>query len=423
MNYKIFYPQTELQGKVRLPASKSLSARALLIEALSGGGHLENLSDCDDTRVLRKALHAPEEEIDIMAAGTAMRFATAYFATREGEEHIITGTERMRQRPIRPLVDALRQLGADIEYTGKEGFPPLKIRGTRLTGGNISIPADISSQYISALLMIGPTLKNGLTLNLLGEVASRPYINMTLGVMRTFGAEAEWQDQQSLAVKPKPYRAGITYCIEPDWSAASYWYEMAALNENRYTQLLLAGLKEDSLQGDACVAKWFEPLGVKTAFSAEGAVLTPCPATAGNAEWPLDFSDCPDLAQTFVVTAALKRIKFKFTGLKSLLIKETDRIAALQSELAKLGYGIRQFQTTVNGHTDHGICYDGNRGEMTDHNGIDTFEDHRMAMSFAPAALKFPGLRINHPEVVSKSYPDFWNDLRGFGVQLDGQTL
>lgn len=395
-----------LRTIVTLPTSKSISARALIVNALAKTPcTLQGLSDCDDTKAVLKALGHDDALVDIGAAGTAMRFLTAYYSTREGEEHLLTGSERMKHRPIGILVDALRALGADIEYAAEEGFPPLRIRGRRLQGGSISIRANVSSQYISALLMLGPTLAEGLTLNLEGEVASRPYIEMTLQLMRQFGAEATFTGQ-SIRVASGGYARTASYAIEPDWSAASYWYELVALSPDAEARVVLRGLIPESLQGDSICARYFEHLGVRTEFVPEGAVLTKTAMASETATSPLslDFSACPDLAQTFVVTAALMQRPFCFAGLHSLRIKETDRIAALIAELVKLGITIRE---DVPGE----LCYVGAEQGSAAEPSIATYEDHRMAMAFAPAAYLFPGLNIEHPEVVSKSYPAYWQDL------------
>lgn len=404
-----------LDCTVALPTSKSVSARALIIHALADAPcPLEGLSDCDDTRAMLQALTRGGEVIDVGAAGTAMRFLTAFLATREGEEHVLTGSERMQQRPIGILVDALRQLGADIRYEGREGYPPLRIRGRRLEGGTVTVKADVSSQYISALMMIAPTLRQGLSLRLMGTIASRPYIHMTQRLMLAFGVDTEFQGQ-TIAIAPSRYVRKVPYSVEPDWSAASYWYELVALTPDPAARVVLPGLQEFSLQGDSICARYFSYLGVTTTFSADGAVLTktpsaPDPATVFTHARPLeiDFSDCPDLAQTFVVSAALMDCPFRFDGLHSLRIKETDRIAALISELAKMGIAITE---TAPGQLSHLPAIAPQSSASGEGLSIATYDDHRMAMAFAPAAYRFPGLSIEHPEVVSKSYPNFWTDL------------
>lgn len=412
MRYTIIAPQ-QINATIKLPASKSISNRALMIHAMTGGCTCpRNLSDCDDTSVIIAALKENPQTIDIKAAGTAMRFMTAYLAATHGE-HTITGTERMKNRPIGTLVDALRYIGADIQYDGKEGYPPLHIRGKALEGGPLEIAGNISSQYISALLMIGPILKNGLKLKLTGNIASRPYIDLTLWTMQEFGANAEWADIDSIKVSPTPYREK-EFFIENDWSASSYWYEMTALNANPNSEIKLQGLTDGSKQGDSVVRYIFSLLGVKTTFLST-TPGTPTTVTLKAHHCPLqrldyDFTGSPDLAQTIVVCCCEMGVKFRFTGLASLKIKETDRIEALKNELRKMGYVIKD----ENGDT---LVWNGETCTPT-FEPIDTYEDHRMAMAFAPTAFKHPQVEINDPEVVSKSYPQFWNHLRQAGFSL-----
>lgn len=409
--YRISLPP-RLEGTIRLPASKSLSARALVVAALAGNCRLTNLSDCDDTRVLRRALDERLPEINIMAAGTAMRFSTAFFAVTPGT-HVITGTARMRQRPIGLLVDALRRLGADIDYVDHEGYPPLRVSGRQLAGGEVSIPANVSSQYISALLMVAPTMARGLVLRLEGEIVSTPYIDMTLSLMQAFGADASWTDGHTLTVRPGGYRSGVAFDVEPDWSAASYWYELVALSPDPAARIVLPGLRPDSRQGDSVVSRLFAPLGVATAFTPEGVVLTKAPSAAPLAD---DFTACPDLAQTLVTTCAMLDRPFRFKGLQSLKIKETDRIAALRQELAKLGRHV--------GADDRNMWMTATDADMPAAAPvIATYDDHRMAMAFAPCAYLFPGLAIADPGVVSKSYPAFWDDLRRVGATVEPVTV
>ena len=425
MKYIIKAPQ-QLKGTINLPASKSISNRALIIHAMAGGNiQPSNLSDCDDTEVIVNALKDMPDVINIKAAGTAMRFMTAFLSATQGE-HTITGTERMKNRPIGVLVDALRYLGANIEYEEKEGYPPLHIKGHPLEGGRMEVVGNISSQYISALLLIGPILKKGLELKLTGEIASRPYIDLTLWTMQEFGASAEWTDVDTIVVKPQPYKAR-PYLIENDWSASSYWYEMMALNANIDSEIKLTGLMDGSKQGDSVVKYIFSLLGVKTEFENnqnpedtddKANIHTSAPTTvtlkAHRCLLPrldYDFTGSPDLAQTFVVCCCLMGVKFKFTGLASLKIKETDRIEALKKELRKVGYVIKD-------ENDNTLIWDGERCEPTNE-AIDTYEDHRMAMAFAPIAFKLPSLTINNPEVVTKSYPHFWEDLKSVGFEIE----
>lgn len=414
MQYNITAPR-QLRHAVKLPASKSISNRVLIIHKLSGGKIMpDNLSDCDDTSVIIRALRDNPHDIDIMAAGTAMRFMTALLAVKDGEEHLLTGTERMRQRPIGVLVDALRHLGADIRYAENDGYPPLIINGRKLEGGQLEVAGDISSQFISALLMIGPALSNGLTLRLKGEIISRPYIDLTLWMMREFGADADWSDFETISVAPKPY-IERHYYIENDWSAASYWYEMLALAGGNDDELRLEGLMDGSKQGDSSVRYLFSLLGVKTVFDTtqEGVPTTVTLRRNGHhvPRLEYDFSNTPDLTQTFVVCCSLMGVPFHFKGLSTLKIKETDRIEALKREMRKLGYVIKDMNNSE-------LLWDGERCEPDYSEGIDTYQDHRMAMAFAPAALCFDGLKINNPNVVTKSYPLYWDHLKeaGFGI-------
>jgi len=417
----------KLRGTVILPSSKSISNRALVINALAGNTALpENVSDCDDTNVMIKWLTAPTAEIhserhtvDIGAAGTAMRFSTALLSVTEGT-HIITGTERMKNRPIAVLVDALRSLGADVQYVEKDGYPPLRITGNpRLAGGSISLPGNVSSQYISALLMIGPSLREGITLTLTDNIISRPYINMTLAMMRDFGAEADWTSEDTIVVGPKPY-SQRTYLVESDWSASSYWYEMVALSDDTEAEIILPGLFETSLQGDSKVADIFRHLGVETIHNGNDVVIRKRGKVAERLDY--DFVEQPDLAQTFVVTCCALGVPFHFTGLQSLKIKETDRIEALKAELRKLGY-------IITDRNDSQLLWDGQKIDVdsdaevqsfVQSDAIDTYEDHRMAMCFAPVALRFQHITINNPQVVSKSYPKYWDNLQTVGFQICG---
>lgn len=406
MQYLLNAPAS-LYATVQLPASKSISNRALILHALSGGStRPENLSDCDDTQVMIRALDHMPDVIDIHAAGTAMRFLTAYLCVTPGT-HTITGTERMQQRPIRILVDALRTLGARIDYAGNEGFPPLRINGTQLTDSEIELAGNVSSQYISALLMIGAVLPVGLKLRLTGDIISRPYINLTLQLMHDFGAQAGWTSENSISVAPGGYR-DTPFRVESDWSAASYWYQMTVLSAGS-PEVELLGLFANSAQGDSHGAELFARLGVQTEYTPQGVKLR----KQGHPVVRLDedLVDIPDLAQTFVVTSCLLDVPFRFTGLQSLKIKETDRICALITELRKLGYVVHAEQDSI-------LWWDGERCPADEQPGIDTYEDHRMAMAFAPACLVRPDIRINEPQVVSKSYPRYWDDLQaaGFGI-------
>ncbi len=406
MSYEISAP-AKIQTTIQLPASKSISNRVLIIHALCHGENsLLNLSECDDTNVMIQALSKMPDEINIQAAGTAMRFLTAYLSIQDGT-HVITGTERMQHRPIEILVEALRSLGAHIDYMKKEGFPPLRIEGQ--SEGNwkdvIQLPGNVSSQYVSALMMIAPYLPKGLTIKLTGNVVSRPYIQLTLEIMREHGAKAEWIGENLITIAPHPYQ-DIPYIVENDWSAASYWYEIAALASSSETEIVLPQLYKHSYQGDSEVIWIFEQLGIYTSFNPDNSIsikrFQPSPT-----HFEYDFVNQPDLAQTLVVTCAMLNIPFYFTGLQSLKIKETDRITALIHEMKKLGYVLKEESGSI-------LFWEGERCEAS-LEPIDTYEDHRMAMAFAPASLIVPNLQINHPEVVSKSYPRYWDDLRKAG--------
>lgn len=498
----------KLNASLALPTSKSLCARALVVNHLCEHPvHLEGLSDCDDTQAIRQGLEALRNSgdaplhVNIGAAGTAMRFLTALFAATPQLDVVITGSQRMKERPIGALITALQAAGADISYVEKEGYPPLRIHGKQLEGGKIALPSNISSQYVSALLMIAPTMRDGLHLELVGKVASAPYIRMTMQVMKAFGVEAKWEnnlisiESGQRHARTLSSRCGTTeeteqtasYAIESDWSAASYWYEIVALHPDQTARVLLRGLRETSEQGDSVCAKWFEVLGVTTTFTAEGAILekssispqvqskhnsslsegythslqtddnfsesneclsktdcrlsqddcnssqTNCQPSQANKLFSLvsgkssqatsnssqtnhssckdttplllDFTAAPDLAQTFVVTCALLSRPFHFKGLESLRIKETDRIAALIAELQKLG---KHIEAIGEGELRYTAQNDSSPAQPIT---IATYDDHRMALAFAPAALLFPQLSIEHPEVVAKSYPHYWEHL------------
>ena len=412
--YKLSAPK-KLDATVALPASKSISNRALIIYALSGGHIMpQNLSDCDDTEVIINAIRYMPDVIDIKAAGTAMRFMTAYLSLMRGT-HTLTGTERMKKRPIKILVDALRSLGAEISYLEEEGFPPLSITGTKLTGSVLEMSGSVSSQYISAVLMIGPMLDKGFELRLTGDIISRPYIDLTLYMMNEFGADADWTSADTITIKPVPYKTR-EYLIENDWSGASYWYEMMALIDNPDAKLMLTGLKDGSKQGDSVARYIFSMLGVKTVFESKTSRKPQTVTITANGRClprlEYDFINSPDLAQTFVVTCAAKGVMFHFKGLSTLKIKETDRIEALKKEMRKLGY-------VIESRNDSELIWDGETCEPQMEKGIDTYEDHRMALAFAPYALKSGEIIINNPQVVTKSYPHFWESLEEVGFKIE----
>lgn len=405
MQYKVIGPQT-IKSNIKLPASKSISNRAIILNALGMSPYpIENLSDCDDTQVMIDAFAKGENLIDVKAAGTSMRFLTAFLSRIPGD-WIITGTERMQERPIHILVDALNSLGARIEYLGKLGYPPLKIKGSALDGGEIHLSGSVSSQFISALLMIAPTMTKGLIIHLEGEVISVPYIRLTLGMMEQYGVKAYWEDK-TIRIYPEEYRPA-KYVVESDWSAASYWYEMAALSK-KDTKIELQGLFKNSMQGDSKVADLFLDLGVETEFTDNGVVLTKSDRITKKMFH--NFVNEPDLAQTFAVTCCMMGIPFLFTGLQTLKIKETDRIEALKRELKKLGFILRDRANSM-------LEWDGERCFPTENAVIKTYEDHRMAMAFAPAAIKLGEINIDEPKVVSKSYPQYWKDLQEVGFEI-----
>lgn len=408
MNYRIIAPR-RIEGEIDLPASKSISNRVLLLNALCATpGRLSNLAQCDDTDAVLSALAQPDaSEVNIGAAGTAMRFLTAYFATREGREVVIDGTERMRQRPIGVLVDALRQLGADIEYVEAEGYPPLKITGTRLHGGALTVSGSVSSQYITAILLIAPVI-GGITLTIEGEIMSRPYIDMTLALMARYGVKAEWRENV-IHVPAGEYTA-LDFTVEADWSAASYWWAMQAIVPQ--SRITLKGLEPQSLQGDRRIAELMSQMGVTGNWCgryldlrSNGGVGCCCSTFA-------DLSGTPDIAQTLVVMLCLMGRPFRITGLRTLRIKETDRLEALRTELRKLGYVVK-----VEGDDAISWHFETTAAEASPH--ICTYHDHRMAMAFAPAAIRFPGLIIDDAQVVSKSYPLFWEHLRQAGFKIE----
>lgn len=408
MNYSITAPR-RIEGEIDLPASKSISNRVLLLNALCATpGKLSNLAQCDDTDAVLSALAQPDaSEVNIGAAGTAMRFLSAYFATREGREVVVDGTERMRQRPIGVLVDALRQLGANIEYVGAEGYPPLKITGTRLHGGALTVSGSVSSQYITAILLIAPVI-GGITLTIEGEIMSRPYIDMTLALMARYGVKAEWRDNV-IHVPAGEYTA-LDFTVEADWSAASYWWAMQAIVPQ--SRITLKGLEPQSLQGDSRIAELMSQMGVMGNWCgryldlrSNGGVGCCCSTFA-------DLSGTPDIAQTLVVMLCLMGRPFRITGLRTLRIKETDRLEALRIELRKLGYVVK-----VEGDDAISWHFETTTAEASPH--ISTYHDHRMAMAFAPAAIRFPGLIIDDAQVVSKSYPLFWEHLRQAGFKIE----
>jgi len=408
MKYQVSAKSRIIHANVHLPASKSISNRVLIIDALSYNPFpVKNLSDSDDTRVLAAALQSNNTRFDIGHAGTAMRFLTAFLAKIAGEWEV-TGSERMKQRPIKILVDALTQLGAKIEYLGDEGFPPLKIYGSHLKGKTIELDGSISSQYISALLMIAPTVENGLTLVLTGEITSRSYIELTLRLMQQFGIQYFWEANKITI--PEQNYFPIDFTVEADWSGASYWYQVLSMAERG--EIFLENLRLESLQGDAGIAGWFTQFGVVSEQKEKGVLLSKTDDIRPE-KLVLDFIENPDVAQTFACLCVARKIPFYFTGLKTLKIKETDRIAALQNELAQFGAELTEPQ---NGD----LAWDGKiKAEKKDNIPvIQTYHDHRMALAFAPMALGGTDVQIDDPMVVTKSYPGFWEDLKKAGFEI-----
>lgn len=395
----------QIKSNIKITGSKSETNRLLLLQALFPNLKLENVSNSDDAEVMQKGLTVSKGTVDIHHAGTAMRFLTSYFASQEGKEVVLTGSARMKQRPIKVLVDALTVLGANIEYDGEEGFPPLKIKGQKLTKEKVSLPANISSQYISSLCLIGASLRNGLTIELIGKITSVPYIKMTLALLKEVGVKTRFQENQ-IQVFPKERVAAKDVVVESDWSAASYYYSTMALAEIGST-ITLSAYKKDSLQGDSVLHDLYRNFGVTTEFGDNQIILT-------KTEPPhIDFfeenlSDAPDIAQTIAVTCLGLGMGCHLRGLHTLPIKETDRLAAMKTELEKFGAQvIIDSESLILKPTS----------TLNKDIAIDTYNDHRMAMAFAPLALKADFV-VNDAHVVSKSYPDFWNDFRKVGLVI-----
>lgn len=416
MIHTISHPSKKINGSICLTASKSESNRALMIQALcSEKFEIKNLATAEDTVTLNRILNQQQlsdnnqQIIDVGAAGTTMRFLTAYFSTQKGT-FILTGSDRMKKRPIGILVDALRGLGAEIEYLENEGFPPLKIVGKALRGGEVVIDGSVSSQFVSALLLIAPELQTGLVIKFKGEVISRPYINMTLKMMEEFRVYGQWH-ANSISVSKQNYHrksdVDYVYQVEADWSSASYWYAIAALSEQ--VDLSIMGLNHPSLQGDAIVADLFTFFGIKTEYITGGIRITK--NRFKDEHFGFDFSDCPDIAQTIAVVVSALNIPALFNGLHTLRIKETDRIEALKIELNKIGTSVEILNDTSVKITPQTVDF---KTSVT----ISTYDDHRMAMAFSALALKLDSVSIADPEVVKKSYPNFWTDLKSVGFEL-----
>ncbi|SEP97814.1 3-phosphoshikimate 1-carboxyvinyltransferase [Flavobacterium urocaniciphilum] len=401
-----------LKSEISITGSKSETNRLLLLQAIFPNLQLENTSNSDDSDIMQKTLQSIQlptssiEQFDIHHAGTAMRFLTAYFAIQEGNEVILTGSSRMQERPIQILVDALNQLGADISYQNNEGFPPLKIKGKKLSQSKVSLPANISSQYISALLLIAPKLENGLELTLEGEITSIPYINMTLVLLQSIGVDTSFENN-IIKVAPKREVTTQTLVVESDWSSASYWFSIVALSEIG-TEITLSSYKENSLQGDSVLAEIYKDFGVETVFNENNTITISKTKNNKLSIVNYQLNNCPDIAQTIAVTCFGLGIGCDLFGLHTLKIKETDRLEALKVELTKLGAEITVTNDSLHLKASQllyeNIC-------------IATYQDHRMAMAFAPLALKV-GIQIENAEVVSKSYPSFWEDLKKVGFEM-----
>ena len=389
MNYKIYHPTKLVECEIDLPSSKSISNRLLIIQSVCKDSFtIENLSDSDDTKSLEKALNSTDKTIDIGAAGTSFRFLTSYLSTLVGKEFVLTGSNRMKERPIQKLVNALRVMGAQIEYLEKKEFPPLKILGTELKGGEIEIDGTISSQFISSILLISPVLKKGLTLNISEGIVSKPYIKMTLKLMEEFGVSHTWIGNK-IEIKPQKYIAK-NYSVEADWSAASFWFQIASLSEN--CNIKLNGLSGNSIQGDKKVMALFKELRVNSKFENNALILSK--STHSSFPNKVDLLETPDLYQLLRCTVFSKNLKTQFLGVQTLKNKETNRIDAVEKELKNL------IHSKI----------------------IETYKDHRMAMSFAPLCLKYEELQIKDVDVVSKSYPNFWKDLQKGGFKINPLT-
>ena len=397
MDLKISHNSKKCIGELKISGSKSETNRLLILKALFSDFEIKNISNSDDSTILEKALKSKEKIIDIHHAGTAMRFLTAYFSQLEGREVILTGSKRMQQRPIKILVDSLISLGADIYYEKEIGFPPLRIKGKKIKGGSIKLPAGISSQYVSALLLIAPALENGLELSLLGKTTSLPYIEMTLFLLKNFGVKTYF-DGKKIKINPNIQFKKAKQTVESDWSSASYFYSIVALSKN--AEIKLSSYKSKSLQGDSVLKNIYEKLGVKSIFKDNSLLLKKEEINFPNCI-DLNLSKAPDIAQTIAVTCYGLGIGCNLEGLHTLKIKETDRLVALERELKKLGATIKITESSL-------ILSPGNNFKQNC--SISTYNDHRMAMSFAPLSLKIP-IQIKDHKVVSKSYPNFWKDL------------
>lgn len=406
MNVKLQKSTLFPQSNIAITGSKSETNRLLLLQALYPNISIANTSNSDDAQLMQKALASTETVKDIHHAGTAMRFLTAYYATRDGQEITLTGSSRMQERPVKILVEALQQLGADIQYTNNEGYPPLRIKGKKLTANSVTLAANVSSQYISALLLIAPTLENGISLTLDGNITSVPYINMTLSLLNELGVETNFEGNIITVKRFKASSDTKKITVESDWSSASYFYSLIALSEIG-TEITLSSYKKNSLQGDSCLAEIYTKFGVETRFQNNSVTLTKTREVTQEII-KLDLKNAPDIAQTIAVTAFGLQLECEMIGLHTLKIKETDRLVALKTELEKLGASVDITDKSLHLHKTTNI---------NENISIKTYKDHRMAMAFAPLALRVP-LEIEKADVVSKSFPDFWVDLQKIGIQM-----
>lgn len=396
---KIDKIKNSVNGTIQITGSKSETNRLLILQQFYSNLKIENISNSDDSKLMEKALASTSNEINIGHAGTAMRFLTSYFSVKENSEIVLAGSHRMKNRPIKILVDALRDLGADIEYIEKEGFPPLKILGKKLIKDSVEIEGNVSSQYISSLLLIAPTLKNGLQLKFKGEVTSVPYIKMTLQLLGELGIDYSWR-KNIISIHPKPTIEEKTIVVESDWSSASYYYSLCALSPN--SEITLSSYKKTSLQGDSVLSEIYKNLGVETTFEKNTITLKNTAKLNPSELIDLNLIGAPDIAQTIAVTCFGLGLECFLTGLHTLKIKETDRLVALKTEIEKLGGNVEITNETLQLKVST---------KINENIAIATYDDHRMAMAFAPLALKVP-LQIEDSNVVSKSYPTFWKDFK-----------
>jgi len=409
MNLKISNTNKHLSGNIKITGSKSESNRLLILQALYPNLKISNLSNSDDTHYLQKALKSTDQLIDIHHAGTAMRFLTAYFSTIEGREVVLTGSKRMTERPIKLLVDALRKMGADISYEKNDGYPPIRIKGKKLEAETVSLEANISSQYISALMLIASSLPNGLEINLEGKITSTPYIKMTLEILQRAGITGTFEGN-TIKVEPSQQLEEQTLAVESDWSSASYFYSLAAICES--ADLKLSTYRKTSLQGDSCLAEIYKQFGVTTTFEGDHIILTKRPGSKPK-HIEENLQNSPDIAQTIAVTCLALNVPCNLTGLHTLKIKETDRLEALKTEIEKFGSKVKVTQDSLELFPEE---------DLSKKVSVATYNDHRMAMAFAPLGLKVP-FEIEDAEVVSKSYPGFWEDFQKLKFEVEKTSI